>query len=134
MIVSGYLVSVHNNISQLISTGMISQVSKPAYSHIFSWKNTLSTYSCYYYSHLYSIIYYILKREAVRYCYTKLVRQALDEFIQHWNYHHVRKSGSRAPGGKPELLYMQGIIGHIILELISTSYRHLWASISSFRI
>ena len=46
-------------------------------------------------------------REAVRYCYTDLVRTVLDEFVEHWNYHYVRKSGRNTLGGKPELMYIQ---------------------------
>lgn len=45
-------------------------------------------------------------RDAVRFCFGPLIQRELDEFVNEWNHHRIRKSKmAECPGGIPELLY-----------------------------
>ena len=48
--------------------------------------------------------------EAIRYCYMDIVRKCLEDFMEHWNHHYIRKSKDHSVHGKPELLYYLGTL------------------------
>ena len=45
-------------------------------------------------------------RHCLGYCYERLLRESLAEFVNLWNSHYIRKShGARCPSGVPNTLY-----------------------------
>lgn len=47
-----------------------------------------------------------MSRDSVKYAFGPLIQKQLNEFIQEWNSHNIRKSKmAEAPAGVPNVLY-----------------------------